>query len=98
MAPSKSVPDATRFTPTAPHAASRPPASRFSAPAFGETPEQRVARLRAAHLAAKNAQESWMDRIVVRSRHVFDTAHRFTVMGLIGFSGALQTHLFPLLC
>ncbi|KAL8370069.1 hypothetical protein RB595_000436 [Gaeumannomyces hyphopodioides] len=115
----RSVSDATRFTPTTPHAASKgapssssssktssaatPPSSRPSlaesfvpgqrgrrppppAAAPAETPEQRVARLRAAHLAAKNAQVSSMDRLVNRARGFFDHAHRFTTMGLIGLS------------
>ncbi|KAL8303437.1 hypothetical protein RB597_005073 [Gaeumannomyces tritici] len=115
----RSVSDATRFTPTTPHAASKggpsssssskkpsaatPPRSRPSpaesfvpgergrkppplAAAPAETPEQRVARLRAAHLAAKNAQVSSMDRLVNRARGFFDHAHRFTTMGLIGLS------------
>ncbi|KLU87290.1 hypothetical protein MAPG_06291 [Magnaporthiopsis poae ATCC 64411] len=120
----RSVSDATRFTPTTPHAASKgtpssssskkpskttstksrpapavsfrpgqpggagsrppPPAAAPHPPA--ETPEQRVARLRAAHLAAKNAQVSNMDRLVDRARGIFNHAHRFTTMGLIGLS------------
>lgn len=46
-----------------------------------------MARLRAAHLAAKNAQVSSMDRLVDRARGIFNHAHRFTTMGLIGLSG-----------
>lgn len=53
----------------------------------GETPEQRVARLRAAHEAAKRAQSSKLDVIISRSRRFFDTAHKATVLGLIGFTG-----------
>lgn len=45
-----------------------------------------MARLRAAHLAAKNAQVSSMDRLVDRARGIFNHAHRFTTMGLIGLS------------
>lgn len=52
-----------------------------------ETPEERVRRLRAAHLAARNAQISRFDRIVERSRGVLDTAHRVTIMALLGFTG-----------
>jgi hypothetical protein len=52
-----------------------------------ETPEERVKRLRAAHDAAKRAKVSWFDRYVVESRGFFDKAHRFTVFGLIGFTG-----------
>lgn len=52
-----------------------------------ETPEQRVARLRAAHNAAKNAKISRFDSILARARPFFDSAHRITVMGLVGLTG-----------
>ncbi|KAI1815955.1 hypothetical protein GGS20DRAFT_295601 [Poronia punctata] len=52
-----------------------------------ETMEQRVRRLRAAHLAAKQHSVSRLDNIIAGSRRFFDAAHKFTVMGLIGFSG-----------
>lgn len=54
----------------------------------GETPEQRVQRLRQAHLAAQKAQISRTDRVIDASRRVFDVAHRWTVGGLVMFSGA----------
>ncbi|KAI0535283.1 cytochrome oxidase c assembly-domain-containing protein [Xylaria digitata] len=49
--------------------------------------EERVRRLRAAHLAAKQHSVSRMDQVIGSSRRLFDAAHKFTVMGLIGFSG-----------
>lgn len=52
----------------------------------GETPEQKVARLRAAHHAAKNAKVSSLDRVISGSRRLFDSAHRFTIIGLISFT------------
>lgn len=52
-----------------------------------ETMEERVRRLRAAHLAAKQHSVSKMDKVIGSSRRLFDAAHKFTVMGLIGFSG-----------
>ncbi|KAI1427805.1 hypothetical protein F5Y12DRAFT_735276 [Xylaria sp. FL1777] len=52
-----------------------------------ETMDERVRRLRAAHLAAKQHSVSRLDQIIGRSRRLFDAAHKFTVMGLIGFSG-----------
>lgn len=52
-----------------------------------ETPEQKVARLRAAHLRAKAAQTSRFDRIIEAGSRVFDSAHKITVVGLIGFTG-----------
>lgn len=44
-------------------------------------------RLRAAHLAARKHETSRFDRVVNVSRRYFDAAHKFTVLGLIGFSG-----------
>ncbi|KAL1858285.1 hypothetical protein VTK73DRAFT_7860 [Phialemonium thermophilum] len=55
-------------------------------PPFGETAEQRVARLRAAHLAAKKAQVSRFDAVIARGRRFFDSAHKLTVMGLLGLT------------
>jgi hypothetical protein len=52
-----------------------------------ETPEQRVARLRAAHRKAKEAEVSKFDKVVDKSRRIFDSAHKLTVAGLIGFTG-----------
>lgn len=94
MAP-RSVLDATRFTSTLPHAASKtavvgrvasPAASKQSPRVPGETPEQRVQRLRKAHQAAQQAQISSVDRMVEGSRKFFDAAHRWTVRALIFFT------------
>ncbi|KOS19851.1 hypothetical protein ESCO_005611 [Escovopsis weberi] len=52
----------------------------------GETPEQRVKRLRQAHLAAQKAQISRADKIVDASRRFLDVAHRWTVGGLVAFT------------
>ncbi|KXX72940.1 hypothetical protein MMYC01_210213 [Madurella mycetomatis] len=52
-----------------------------------ETPEQRVARLRAAHRRAKEAQVSRFDKVVDAGRRVFDSAHRITVYGIVLFTG-----------
>ncbi|KAK0707669.1 cytochrome oxidase c assembly-domain-containing protein [Lasiosphaeris hirsuta] len=111
----RSVKDATRFTPTTPHANSKLPEPRFARPAhhgssasasvpadkppsgnskpsgnkttkFYETPDQRVARLRAAHRRATEAKVSRFDRIVTGGRWFFDGAHKVTVVGLVGFS------------
>ncbi|KAI1799648.1 hypothetical protein F4811DRAFT_542854 [Daldinia bambusicola] len=56
-------------------------------PSAPETMEERVRRLRAAHLAARKHETSRFDRIVDVSRRYFDAAHKFTVLGMIGFSG-----------
>lgn len=93
----RSVKDATRFTSTIPHATAKQAATPSSAAARasvkpsnrlpGETPEQRVRRLRAAHLAAQNARISRTDRIIDSSRRFLDAAHRFTVGGVVLFTG-----------
>ncbi|MCJ1250810.1 hypothetical protein MMC30_008038 [Trapelia coarctata] len=49
-----------------------------------ETSAQKVARLRAAYDAQRNAQVSTWDKIVVRGRIVADVAHRITTLTLIG--------------
>ncbi|OTA76573.1 hypothetical protein M434DRAFT_402490 [Hypoxylon sp. CO27-5] len=66
---------------------SRMPPPGMPRPSASETIEERVRRLRAAHLAARRHETSRFDRIVDTSRRYFDAAHKFTVLGLIGFSG-----------
>ena len=101
----RTVKDATRFTSTIPHAASKSAtpssavtaASRYAASSPkaatsrlpGETPEQRVKRLRLAHLAAQKAQVSTMDKILDAGRRTADVAHRWTVGGIVVFTGSL---------
>ncbi|KAF4335060.1 cytochrome oxidase c assembly domain protein [Fusarium beomiforme] len=80
----RSVKDATRFTSTIPHATSKTAQRTPRIP--GETPEQRVRRLRQAHLAAQNAQISKTDRIIDASRKFFDVAHRWTVGSIVVFT------------
>ncbi|KXH68244.1 hypothetical protein CSAL01_12965 [Colletotrichum salicis] len=112
----RSASDATRFTSTTPHAASKSyptsaaattgasttgtttttasstPATTSPQPPKlpgrqpGESPEDRVRRLRAAHEAARKAQTSSVDRVIGGSRRFFDVAHKFTVLGLVGFT------------
>ena len=89
--------DATRFTATGPYASSSSsftpngngsgPGSQiqFGAPPTpNETPQQKIARLRAAADAAKRQTETRFDRTVRIGRLVADKAHRYTAMGLIG--------------
>ncbi|KAH0614457.1 uncharacterized protein H6S33_000093 [Morchella sextelata] len=83
MAPPRSVADATRFTATGPHAFTRAPPSSGSA-SGGETPQQRVARLREAANRAKMDQVGTFDRIVDRGRIWADRAHKVVAIGLIG--------------
>lgn len=96
----RSVKDATRFTSTIPHATSKSAgggstssaASRVSSPRIpGESPEQRVRRLRQAHLAAQKAQISKTDKFIDASRRFFDVAHRWTVGGIVIFTGRWQS-------
>lgn len=88
----RSVKDATRFTSTIPHATSKSASSpaatitKSSSRIPGETPEQRVRRLRAAHLAAQNARISKSDRLIDSSRRFLDVAHKWTVGGVILFT------------
>lgn len=101
----RSATDATRFTSTTPHASAKVPSSttkpkappqRKPGPA-GETPQEKVRRLRAAADAARDAQVSTFDKIIVRGRVWADRAHRFTALSLIGatcklpFKLSLQT-------
>lgn len=76
----------------APHPPRRP--APVSAGGIGgqkpESLDERVRRLRAAHLAARNHEVSRMDKVISSSRRYMDAAHRYTVMGLIGFSGMLS--------
>ncbi|KAF5024229.1 hypothetical protein F66182_3743 [Fusarium sp. NRRL 66182] len=80
----RTVKDATRFTSTIPHATSKAVPKTPRIP--GETPEQRVRRLRQAHLAAQHAQISKTDRFIDASRRFFDVAHRWTVGGILTFT------------
>ncbi|CZT15827.1 uncharacterized protein RCC_01663 [Ramularia collo-cygni] len=101
----RSASDATRFTSTGPHAATKPAggATNFSAnPAMsssatqinfgsspapsGETPQQKIARLRAAAALAKQGKESSFDKTVRIGRVWADRAHRVTAITLIGFT------------
>ncbi|KAI9151570.1 hypothetical protein HJFPF1_08777 [Paramyrothecium foliicola] len=97
----RTVKDATRFTSTIPHATSKSAAGTARGPASsiaasvppkqapripGETPEQRVRRLRMAHLAAQQAQISKTDRFLDSSRRFLDVAHRWTVKGIVIFT------------
>ncbi|KAF7549417.1 hypothetical protein G7046_g8356 [Stylonectria norvegica] len=89
----RSVKDATRFTSTIPQATSKSAgrsalsATTPKAPRIpGESPEQRVRRLRQAHLAAQKAQISKTDKFIDASRRFLDVAHRWTVGGIVMFT------------
>ncbi|KAI3396252.1 hypothetical protein diail_12396, partial [Diaporthe ilicicola] len=96
----RSASSATRFTATTPHASSKarsaplpgaggprkPVAAARASTPNSETPEQRVARLRAAHERAKTAQVSRFDLLIAKSRPFFDSAHKITVISLVGLT------------
>jgi hypothetical protein len=63
-----------------------PGSANASGPA-GETPAPKVARLRAAHLAKRASEISTWDKVVVRGRQIADTAHKITIVGLLGATG-----------
>ncbi|TKX26270.1 hypothetical protein C1H76_1231 [Elsinoe australis] len=87
----RSASDATRFTATGPYATSKP-ASTASSISIGEgapqneTPQQKIARLRAAAARAKLGKESQFDKVVRVGRVWADRAHRTTAWGLIGLT------------
>lgn len=84
----RSATDATRFTSTTPQPKSKASAAAGKgAPPGGETLEQRVQRLRAAHQAARAAPLSMADKVADKGRKVFDVMHKVTLVGLIGFTG-----------
>ncbi|QSZ35383.1 hypothetical protein DSL72_008253 [Monilinia vaccinii-corymbosi] len=82
----RSATDATRFTSTTPHASTKPKAASRSPGPPGETPQQRVKRLRAAADRARDAQISTFDKLIMRGRVWADKAHRFTTFTLIGLT------------
>ncbi|OJD40245.1 uncharacterized protein BKCO1_1000651 [Diplodia corticola] len=85
----RSAMDATRFTATGPYAHSKStkvPLNSSSAPK-NETPQQKIARLRAAAQKAKGSQVSTFDKIVAGGRVWADRAHRVTALSLIAITG-----------
>lgn len=82
-------------TPASSPSPSSPPTSQPSPSSQGapppppnETPQEKVARLRAAHRAKVAAQTSSpIDRLIASGRVIADQAHRATAYGLILFSG-----------
>lgn len=113
--PSRSPADATRFTSTGPHAShqftrsasasttSPKPSSKLPGgdpgAVPGETPQQRIARLRQAATKAKMENITLMDKLYVHGRVWADRLHRATALGLIGATSKYYSHLvlLPLL-
>ncbi|KAF1987265.1 hypothetical protein K402DRAFT_354120 [Aulographum hederae CBS 113979] len=90
----RSARDATRFTATGPFAHSKDTPSKASQitigapPPPGETPQQKVARLREAARRARLREEggTTFDRVVARGRVWADRAHFVTTYTLIGLT------------
>jgi hypothetical protein len=89
----RSATDATRFTSTTPHAFTKLSASSSKVPSqqskpgpAGESPQEKVKRLRAAANAAREAQVSGWDKVIIKGRLWADRAHRFTALSLIGLT------------
>ncbi|KAF8466387.1 cytochrome oxidase c assembly-domain-containing protein [Kalaharituber pfeilii] len=85
--PSRSPADATRFTATGPHATQfsrSSSAAATGAAGAGETPQQRIARLRESARRAKAENITLMDKLYVHGRVWADRAHRAVAFGLIG--------------
>lgn len=91
--PPRSVADATRFTPTGPHAFTRTPIPAAATTAAGETPQQRVARLKAAQRARLD-QISTVDKVIARGRVWADKAHRAFALSLIGATSLFFSPFF----
>lgn len=86
----RSASDATRFTATGPYITAKPTGSQLqfgAAAPTDETPQQKIARLRAAAQQARAGQESGFDRVVIVGRRWADRAHRVTTWSLIGLTG-----------
>ena len=99
----RSALDATRFTSTIPHATSKPFPSPSTTPKVqppnatpkapgpkGETPQEKVKRLRAALDKSRAAKETPLERMILRGRVWADRAHRYTAAGLMGFTGMVS--------
>ncbi|OAP59978.1 hypothetical protein AYL99_04980 [Fonsecaea erecta] len=79
---------AGRSVPSSSSTPSQSPSPHQAPPPSKETAMERVARLRAAHEAAKSsAVTSPIDRLISSGRVIADRAHRLTAYGLILFSG-----------
>jgi hypothetical protein len=94
----RSAIDATRFTSTTPHVASKPPTPipnlstlgslpHRTAGLPGETPQEKVKRLREAAARARDAKIPTFDKVIIIGRVWADRAHRFTALSLIGLTG-----------
>ena len=95
---SRSAIDATRFTATGPFAnairKSNNPILKYARPAPpGETPQQKVIRLREAARRARQIEVSTFDKVVSVGRVWADRIHRTTVYVLVGTTGMVIPQL-----
>ncbi|KAE8453779.1 hypothetical protein EG329_009291 [Mollisiaceae sp. DMI_Dod_QoI] len=105
----RSATDATRFTSTTPYASAKPPPSaanlqskrappqQKSKGPVGETPQEKIKRLRAAADRARDSQITTFDKLITRGRVWADIAHRFTALSLIGatiIAGGVTVYTF----
>lgn len=95
----RSATDATRFTSTIPHQSKaqlpskgQPPRKPTAPSPKGETPQEKVRRLRAAADRARDAQISTFDKVIIRGRVWADRAHKVVTLSLIAATG---TASFP---
>lgn len=94
----RSAVDATRFTATGPFAnagrKSINPILKYAGPAPpGETPQQKVIRLREAARRARQIEVSPFDKAVSVGRLWADRLHRATVYILVGGTGKLISYI-----
>ncbi|QIW95762.1 hypothetical protein AMS68_001280 [Peltaster fructicola] len=92
----KTAADATRFTATGPYASNMASSTATLNPSstridFGkappnETPQQKIARLRAAAALARRPKEDTFDKVVRIGRRWADRAHRVTALSLLGLT------------
>lgn len=75
--------DPTHFHPTTPHASSR--IEKTPGPP-GETPQEKVRRLREVAARARDAKISRLDKFLVHGRLWADRIHRTTTLSLIGIT------------
>ncbi len=88
-ATSHAAPRVAKAAPFYPHQSNPGNGPRIIAEAgpAGETPQQKVARLRAAAARAREGKMTGFDKAVVKGRVWADRAHRITALGLIGITG-----------
>lgn len=83
----QSAQNPTSFGYTSPQTSAQAAGATSSPSGHGETPQQKVARLRALARAQKESQLSGVDKVVAGGRRWADVAHRATTYTLLGLTG-----------